>query len=58
MAVREGIKWPTCLFVGDDDVIASTSSPSMLFIALEYIRSLYYRVGNIKLTLSLVSNPL
>jgi len=58
IAVREGIKWPTYLFIGDDDIIASTSSPSILFIALEYIYSLYYRVGNIKLTLSLVSNPL
>jgi len=27
MAVREGIKWPTYSFVGDDDIIAPTSSP-------------------------------
>ncbi len=57
IAVREGIKWPSYLFIGNDDVIASTSSPSIL-IALEYIRSLFYRVSSIKLTPSFISNSI
>ncbi len=27
IAIREGYKWPTYLFIGDDDIIAPTSSP-------------------------------
>jgi len=27
IAIRKGYKWPTYLLVGDDDVIAPTSSP-------------------------------
>ena len=57
MAVREGIKWPSYLFIGDDDVIASASSPSIL-IVLEYIYSLFYRVSSIKLTPSFILDPL